>query len=145
MALDIVDALVRSGALDVIAVDSVPALEPREPIDADSRASRSARQARLLSEGLRRLVAGIDQTRTVLVFGNRTRAARRDGVPTETAGGRALPFYASIRVELKRRELIREAGAVTGSWVKAITVKNKLAPPLRTATLKLVFGEGFIQ
>jgi recombination protein RecA len=143
MALEIVDALVRSGAFDLVAVDSVPALEPPQESNAEVSTSRAARQGRLLSEALRRLAAGIDRTRTVVVFGNRTSAPGADSLPAEAPGGRALRFYASVRVELRRGELIRESIGVVGRRVEVIAVKNKLAPPLRTGTLRLVFGEGF--
>jgi recombination protein RecA len=102
MALEIVDALVRSIAFDIVAVDSVPALEPPVQKDSDASASRGARQGRLLSEALRRLAAGVDRTRTVLLCGNRTTPAAAGDLTEQTSGGRALPFYASVRIGLKQ-------------------------------------------
>jgi recombination protein RecA len=145
MALEIVDALVRSTAFDVIAVDAVPALEPHDETDAGGGASRAARQARLLSEALRRLAAVVDRSRTVLLFGNRTLGRARNDGADDAAGGRALRFYASVRVQLTRREPIRGPLGVVGGRVDATTVKNKLAPPLRTASLELVYGKGFVE
>ena len=144
MALEIVDALVRSTAFDIVAVDSVPALEPPEQPDAEARSSRGARQGRLLSEALRRLAAGVDRTRTVLLFGNHTTAVLDDQSAENTSGGRALPFYASVRIGLKQRGLIRETLSIVGAQVEATTVKNKVAPPLRMAILELIFGNGFV-
>jgi RecA/RadA recombinase len=115
-----------------------------EQKDTDASASRGARQGRLLSEALRRLAAGVDRTRTLLLFGNRTMPAANHDLLTEpTAGGRALPFYASVRIELKQRALIRETFDIVGTRVEATTIKNKVAPPLRVTTLDLMFGEGF--
>ena len=106
---------------------------------------RPARQARLLSEALRRLAAVVDRSRTVLLFGNRTLGRARNDGADDAAGGRALRFYASVRVQLTRREPIRGPLGVVGGRVDATTVKNKLAPPLRTASLELVYGKGFVE
>jgi recombination protein RecA len=125
MALEIVDALVRSTAFDIVAVDSVPALEPPEQKDTDASASRGARQGRLLSEALRRLAAGVDRTRTVLLFGNRTTPGAEGDLTEHTSGGRALPFYASVRIGLKRNELIHEMFGIVGAHVEATTIRTK--------------------
>ena len=145
MALEIVDALVRSGAFDAIVLDSVPALYSpvRDQEAADTR-NESLERARLLSDAMRRLAANIDRTRTVVLFGNR-RTERADSHVEDgaTPGGRALRFYSSLRLGLERRDVVQGALGATGTAVKLITVKNKVAPPLRSCEIRLVYGHGF--
>jgi len=141
MALEIVDALVRSGAFDALALDSVPGLYPSQRYDAESEPANDALdRARLLSEAMRRLVANIDRTRTVVLFGNRqTEKTSEDATP----GGRALRFYSSVRLGMQRMDLTEDAFGTTGVRVKVISVKNKVAPPLRQCELRLQYGLGF--
>ena len=145
MALEIVDALVRSGAFDAIVLDSVPALYSpvRDQEAADTR-NESLERARLLSDAMRRLAANIDRTRTVVLFGNR-RTERADSHVEDgaTPGGRALRFYSSLRLGLERRDVVQGALGATGTAVKLITVKNKVAPPLRSCEIRTVYGHGF--
>jgi recombination protein RecA len=141
MALEIVDALVRSGAFDAVALDSVPGLYPSQRYDAESEPANDALdRARLLSEAMRRLVANIDRTRTVVLFGNRqTEKTSEDATP----GGRALRFYSSVRLGMQRIDLTEDAFGTTGVTVKVTSVKNKVAPPLRQCELRLQYGAGF--
>jgi recombination protein RecA len=145
MALEIVDALVRSGAFDAIALDSVPGLYPpaRDNDGSDERASALER-ARLLSEAMRRLAANIDRTRTVVLFGNRKTENLPDVTDGATPGGRALRFYSSVRLGMQRGNLVKGTFGNVGTTVKLTTVKNKVAPPLRECELRLVYGQGFV-
>ena len=145
MALEIVDALVRSGAFDAIVLDSVPGLYPPAADDAGSDGRESALQrARLLSEAMRRLAANIDRTRTVVLFGNRKTENSSGDAEAATPGGRALRFYSSVRLGMQRGHLVQDAFGAVGTTVRLTAVKNKVAPPLRECELQLVYGQGFI-
>jgi recombination protein RecA len=142
MALEIVNALVRSGAFDAVALDSVPALYPPDKDTYENGAGSDAlERARLLSEAMRRLAAKIDGTRRVVLFGNRqTENAPEDTTP----GGRALRFYSSVRLGMQRLNLVKDTFGTAGTKVKVTSVKNKVAPPLRACELFLVYGRGFV-
>jgi recombination protein RecA len=146
MALEIVDALVRSGAFDLVVLDSVPGLysASRDNQVSDGAGEALAR-ARLLSEAMRRLAANIDRTRTVVLFGNRLVSQSAEDDDPRTPGGRALRFYSSIRLALQRGLLVEDALGVAGITITVTTAKNKVAPPLRKAELRLVYGQGFAE
>jgi recombination protein RecA len=146
MAQEIVDALVRSGAFDLIVLDSVPGLYSRQADDdqAGGGGGDAVARARLLSEAMRRLAANIDRTRTVVLFGVRLAGESVDDDDARTPGGRALRFYSSVRLALRRGSAVQDSAGLVGMMVHATTVKNKVAPPLRKTTLKLAFAHGFI-